>query len=700
VTDAAFDQEAPRRPYKGFGNYGPQDMELFAGRDEDTERFAELVARSDVRLVVLHGASGCGKSSFLRAGVIPYLERRNAGFAFLKNPDDPGLHPDDSVATAVFIRSTADPLDALAHAVFRLADRGYEFMSADGFASLKFPEAKRGCDSAMQFAALVAAAPRELVHALESLSGAMPHKPVLIVDQAEEVVSLRGHGRREERADAFFTFLNAFAATRWRLSLIVSLRSDFFGVFRFRLRQHARDGDVAIHDYYLDELNRAEMIDAIVRPTLPTPLGGLGVPRELFRFSYEPGLPERIADDIATAADESGLVIGTLPFLQVVCDSLYKETKPPADTTGPWVIQFSNYVARAEVDTIAKYVDRILDEFLGRPARGPRRDPIEVERSHWKQVLNALVRTRPNGLVTTDLKTVDELRAVTNKVEPDFDAMVDYLAADEQSVLRRESAPESFSSEWSGRLSLRHDAIGLALRAWQATEESVRLQLVSSDVMRQCMPRIERLELKCAFDESGSGEQVRRWVGIRSPQTVVDYRIPYGFAVSPPGRVIVPPEGMVADVADAVPSVLPVRFVEKASNPQRVHGYVQIGGTLGPETGFVGFEVRQRFERAFLMSRSAVEQAYAHEEWQTEYVGIYVSLPTQSLRLEVAFPPSFRSPGLKAGVVVFFGRGEKRHEAEIERIAPSFRSHDAVAVLEVDDPLPGLQYGIYWMPPN
>src|SRR5262249_17327028 len=204
-----------------------------------------------------------------------------------------------------------------------------------------------------------------------------------------------------------------------------------------------------------------------------------------------------------------------------------------------------------------------------------------------------------------------------NKVGAQFDQMIAYLAADNQSVLRRDSTPTE-------RLSLRHDAIGLVFRTWQTKQDSIREQLVANEVMRQSMPSIERLELQCVFDESGSGQQVRRWTGIRSPHTVLDYRIPSGFAASPPGTVIAPVNGLVAAIAAPPPSALPVGFVATSSKPNRVLGYVEICGPLGPDTGFVGFEIRHAFERAFLMSRAAVEQTYNAEEWPTEYLGISV----------------------------------------------------------------------------
>ncbi|MEU6350226.1 helix-turn-helix domain-containing protein [Streptomyces sp. NPDC047072] len=59
-------------PYQGLARFEPGDRALFFGRDRLAEEAVELVKRH--RFAVLLGASGSGKSSLLRAGVLPRLE--------------------------------------------------------------------------------------------------------------------------------------------------------------------------------------------------------------------------------------------------------------------------------------------------------------------------------------------------------------------------------------------------------------------------------------------------------------------------------------------------------------------------------------------------------------------------------------------------------------------------------------------------
>ncbi len=82
---------AGRQPYRALAAYGPEDADLFVGRER---LVAELAARVlDRRLVAVVGASGSGKSSLVRAGLIPLvrsgrLPGKTAWRATVIVPDD------------------------------------------------------------------------------------------------------------------------------------------------------------------------------------------------------------------------------------------------------------------------------------------------------------------------------------------------------------------------------------------------------------------------------------------------------------------------------------------------------------------------------------------------------------------------------------------------------------------------------------
>ena len=79
--------EVEREPYRGWSPYEPQDAAVYFGRDTELAgALAKLDAMHDDGrngLFVILGPSGTGKSSFLRAGILPRLYNRRDRFNVL-----------------------------------------------------------------------------------------------------------------------------------------------------------------------------------------------------------------------------------------------------------------------------------------------------------------------------------------------------------------------------------------------------------------------------------------------------------------------------------------------------------------------------------------------------------------------------------------------------------------------------------------
>ncbi|MFK4064493.1 helix-turn-helix domain-containing protein [Streptomyces sp. NPDC029674] len=91
AADLVADDTVPS-PYRGLARFGVGDAELFFGRDELTDALVRTV--TEHRVVAVFGPSGSGKSSLLRAGLVPRLRgldgaRRPAAVRILT----PGEHP-------------------------------------------------------------------------------------------------------------------------------------------------------------------------------------------------------------------------------------------------------------------------------------------------------------------------------------------------------------------------------------------------------------------------------------------------------------------------------------------------------------------------------------------------------------------------------------------------------------------------------
>jgi putative ribosome biogenesis GTPase RsgA len=63
-----------KSPYMGLQYFTEQDAEWFFGRQSLTERLVEAVRSR--RFLALIGASGSGKSSVVRAGLVPAIKTR------------------------------------------------------------------------------------------------------------------------------------------------------------------------------------------------------------------------------------------------------------------------------------------------------------------------------------------------------------------------------------------------------------------------------------------------------------------------------------------------------------------------------------------------------------------------------------------------------------------------------------------------
>ncbi len=74
-----FDWDRSRPPYPGLMTFEEQDAAIFCGRDSDIREGLGLVNRlrsfGGKRLCLVLGASGSGKSSLVRAGIVPRLKR-------------------------------------------------------------------------------------------------------------------------------------------------------------------------------------------------------------------------------------------------------------------------------------------------------------------------------------------------------------------------------------------------------------------------------------------------------------------------------------------------------------------------------------------------------------------------------------------------------------------------------------------------
>lgn len=107
---------AGRQPYRALSSYGPEDAELFVGREQLIAELASVVLER--RLCVVVGTSGSGKSSLVRAGLVPLVRS--------------GRLPGDGPWISAVMVPGRDPLAALG-AVEDLDETGPRLLVVDQF---------------------------------------------------------------------------------------------------------------------------------------------------------------------------------------------------------------------------------------------------------------------------------------------------------------------------------------------------------------------------------------------------------------------------------------------------------------------------------------------------------------------------------------------------------------------------------------
>jgi serine/threonine protein kinase len=300
-------------PFAGLAPFQEADADRFYGRTREVGAVLARLRQSP--LIALAGPSGVGKSSLVRAGIVPQLKRSGEGWE------------------AVILRPGRSPLAALCAIQAELARSA---TTAEAAAS---SPSSSGEVAPHRVPAELRAAPGQLGVALRAWAHREGRRVLVFVDQFEELFTLCADP--DERA-AFLACLDGVADDPSSpLRVLLSIRSDFLD----RVAGHRHLADAIGHGLMLvPPLDRDGLRDALVRPV------------EAAGCRYE---DTAIIDDMLAAVAAAP---GSLPLLQFAAARLWTER----DRDRRLLTRASYQSMGGIAGTLADHADHVLATTPGR----------------------------------------------------------------------------------------------------------------------------------------------------------------------------------------------------------------------------------------------------------------------------------------------------------------------------------------------
>ncbi|PRY46517.1 WD40 repeat protein [Umezawaea tangerina] len=432
-------------PYRGLAAFRPEDSGWFFGRERSTaalvNRLGNAVDTSGI--VMLVGASGAGKSSLVRAGMIPSIARGELGV------EGSAQWP------VVLMTPGADPLKELAHQVPELADAldlalGLDGMDHDLLAGGQSAEAFIGQTlmGVMRFSTQI----RASFSAYAARHGA--DRLVLVVDQFEEAFTLGGD---EARLQVFVQALHAACTPSLPggtppVLVVLGVRADFYG----RCLAYPELAD-ALQDrqMVLGPMTSAELREAVSRPAKAAGL------------QLEPGLIELMLRDLGVRSGrpqgrQGAYDAGALPLLSHALLATWQRRQAGKLTITGYrgaggiqgAVAATAERAWADLDPAAQRAARSLllrlvrvgDDTQDTRRRSTRHELVEqaANRSAAEEALEVLARAR---LVTLDAGSVEITHEALLQAWPRLRTWVDQ---DREGTLLRQRLEED-AATWAAQ---------------------------------------------------------------------------------------------------------------------------------------------------------------------------------------------------------------------------------------------------------
>ena len=424
-----MDTRARNNPFPGLRPFMQEEADLFFGRDRQSDELVRRLASS--RFLAVVGTSGSGKSSLVRAGLLPSLE---SGFMA-----GAGAH-----WRMAILRPQDDPMRFLARAMVEtgvLAHLDLAQPAAEGVVETTLRRSSLGLVEAARLARLA------------------PHENLLIlVDQFEELFRFADSAKQRvvgDEAPAFVKLLLAAAQqTEVPLYVVITMRSDFLGECA---RFHGLPEAISDSQYLIPRLTRDEL-----QAVITGPVGVRG-------GRIAPNLVQRLLNDVGDDMDQ-------LPVLQHALMRAWDHSE--RNDPHARLIELSDLEA---IGGMAEALSRHADEAFGALK-------TDQDRTIAERAFKCLSERGTDKREIRCPAQLSRIAAIANAKDEDVIRVIDVFRAPGRSFLM---PPHDVTLESKSVIDISHESLIRQwgrLRTWveeEAESRSTYLRLVEAARLRQ-----------------------------------------------------------------------------------------------------------------------------------------------------------------------------------------------------------------------
>jgi WD40 repeat protein len=448
----------PTNPFVGLRPFESEEAYLFFGRNEQSVELMKKLHRH--RFIGVVGSSGCGKSSLIRAGLIPKLkagcligERDHWVIAKMKPGDAPFLRLADGLVNCVASDAESGVMTSLYYSM---------------------PSGPRTWELAQKIRIAETSAVIEyLKPKLENASANL----LLLVDQFEEIINFglksKDPAKREE-AESFVSLMLELAEQRaLPIYVVMTMRSDFLGECD---NFHGLPEALNRSQYLVPRLTRKQRQLAVEGPV------------RLCGRKVTPRLLDCVLNEAGDQSDQ-------LPVMQHALMRTWEKWSLTDDKE----LDLPHYKEAGKIKwALSNDAEKALD--------GLSPDELEIA----KRMFQALTATDQDNRRTSHPSHFTQLLAVTGATPEQLDKVIERFRGDGRSFLVRDKSDDPL-------ISISHESL---IRQWKTLNDWINDELYSVDIYTRLADdaaRYEKQPSKGRLWRNPELEEALEWREQRNP---------------------------------------------------------------------------------------------------------------------------------------------------------------------------------------